>query len=717
MPNRLAQESSPYLLQHAHNPVDWYPWGEEALNRAKKENLPIFLSVGYSTCYWCHVMERECFENETIAAQMNRQFINIKVDREERPDVDQLYMTAVQIITRQGGWPMSVFLTPDLRPFYAGTYFPPTDHYGRPSFPKVLTAVRDAFDRQPRDVNASADQITGILQQLARPRPPEKNFTIDRAFLKDLIERSVSDFDDQHGGFGSAPKFPRETLVELMLIYLRDNGDAELTRMLTRSLDAMAFGGIRDHLGGGFHRYSTDARWLVPHFEIMLYDNAMLLWIYAEAHKQTGESRYATIARGIADFLLRELTSSEGAFYTALDAEVDGREGANYLWTRDEIAQALEGKTDAAKFLRTYGLDEGPNFADPHHGNGIPDQNVLFLAEPENGQPLTDPDFEKSRQILYAIRKKRKQPRLDDKILTSWNALAIRALSHAANILNESRYREAAQRAADYLLRVHRDQNGNLFRTSANGTAKQPAFLDDYAFFSQALLALPDNEYHERALDLARIMKQRFSADAGGFFYTDNEANDLIVRQMVASDSPLPSGNAIAAMVLTDMGDYPGAASTISAFAAQLDAAGEQMSSLVEAAILYHNERGDIAISAGSPTPHPRSPSELAMDVMTINTSWDGPVLRVQCRLAPGYHVNAHDANVEPTRLTISGVNDATIDYPSGELGGQFEIAVTFQSAPPSKFTVALRYQPCDAHACLPSTVKTLTTDFTDKHE
>ncbi len=326
--NRLANETSPYLLQHAHNPVDWHPWGEEAIQRARRENRPIFLSVGYSACYWCHVMERQCFEDDEIAAEMNSRFINVKVDREERPDIDQLYMTALQVLTRQGGWPMSIFLTPDLRPFFAGTYFPPNDSHGRPGFPKVLAAVEDAYRNRPGDVTATAEQVTAVLRQMSRPRPSAVPIKIDRPWIRQLIDRAAADFDPDNGGFGAAPKFPQQTLLELLLVYLRDNPDPDLLAIVKKSLDAMAYGGIRDHLGGAFHRYSTDARWLVPHFEIMLYDNAMLLWIYAEAHRQTGELRYAAVARGIADFLLAEMTAPSGAFFTAFDAEVDAQEGA-----------------------------------------------------------------------------------------------------------------------------------------------------------------------------------------------------------------------------------------------------------------------------------------------------------------------------------------------------------------------------------------------------
>jgi uncharacterized protein len=691
--NRLAQESSPYLLQHAHNPVDWYPWTEEALTRARQENRPIFLSVGYSTCYWCHVMERECFENPAIAAEMNRLFVNIKVDREQRPDLDQLYMTAVQVITHQGGWPMSVFLTPDLKPFYAGTYFPPTDHYGRPGFPRVLAAVADAYSNRADEVNASAEQITSVLRQLSRPRRPSSNLRIDQKWIDDLIQRSVSDFDEVAGGFGSAPKFPRETLLELLLVYLRDKPNAELTRILTKSLDAMAYGGIRDHLGGGFHRYSTDARWLVPHFEIMLYDNAMLLWVYAEAYRQTGLERYAAIARGIADFILREMTSPDGTFFTALDAEVDGKEGDNYLWTRQQVLDALSGKADAAKFLHVYGLNDGPNFADPHHGNGVADKNVLFLAEPDDGASLTDLDLDldRARQILYQVRKTRKQPRLDHKILPSWNALMIRGLAHAGAILSEPKYSSAATTCADAIF---------------SRIAKDRAFLDDYAFLSHAMFSL---NRRGQAEELARIIKREFSAGPdGGFFFTDARATDLIARQMIGTDSPLPSGNGVAAIVLAELGDLDSARSTLSAFAAQMDSAGESMSTLLQAALLYVRARGPIDIAPDSHSDRPLPPTELALAIVHLTAKWDGPTIRVTCQVKHGYHLNPSDSETEPTRLTISGADIEEIEYPPGELTGQFEILITPKRLHESKLHVNLSYQACNDNACLPPVTRSI---------
>jgi uncharacterized protein len=607
--NRLADETSPYLLQHRHNPVDWYPWGPEAFEAARREDRPIFLSVGYSTCYWCHVMERQSFENQAVAAEMNARFVNVKVDREERPDVDQLYMTAVQVLTRHGGWPMSVWLTPDLRPFYGGTYYPPTDQYGRPGFVTLLAALDDAWQNRRPEVEQSADHLVEILRQLAEPPAPKRPVRIDADFVADLIDRSVEDYDPTFGGFGNAPKFPRETLLELLLVYLQDaqsptgNRQSQIRSKVLHTLDALAAGGIRDHLGGGFHRYSTDARWLVPHFEIMLYDNAMLAWCYVEAFRQTRENRYATVARGVFDFVLREMTSPDGAFYTAFDAEVDSQEGLNYLWTRPEVEQIL-GPDDARVFSRAYGLDRGPNFADPHHGSGVPDKNILFLPEPLADE--LDAKLAPMRQKLYGARAERKQPLLDTKVITSWNALTIRAFAYGGRVLNEPRYLDAAAKATEFLLTRHRLPDGGLCRTSREGQARYPGFLDDYAFFVQALLALRDagaaggDRWTNEAAALARQMTEKFGdPEAGGFYFTDKDATDLIVRQKTAADSPLPSGNAVAAMCLVELGQSDTARGVLAAFAASMQANGEGMSSMVQAALLYLQQGGEpFAVSA-----------------------------------------------------------------------------------------------------------------------
>jgi uncharacterized protein YyaL (SSP411 family) len=744
--NRLAKETSPYLLQHQHNPVDWYAWGPEAFEAARSQNKPIFLSVGYSTCYWCHVMERESFENESVAAEMNQRFINIKVDREERPDVDQLYMMAVQILTHHGGWPMSVFLLPDLRPFYGGTYFPPQDHANRPGFVTLLAGLEDAFKNRKPEVEKSAAQITGFLNQLAEPARPTAPMTIDQAFVERLIERSASDYDPRSGGFGAAPKFPRQTLLELLLIFNRQSPDAKRAAQIFHTLDCMAHGGIRDQLGGGFHRYSTDAEWLVPHFEIMLYDNAMLAWCFIEAYRQTEDRRYSTVARGILDFVLRDMTSPEGLFYTAFDAEVDAEEGQTYLWTRAEVeatlAEALADAPDAEaqihRFCRVYGLDDGPNFSDPHHGNGRPEKNILFLADPVGDKvpSLLDPDLARLREILLKARNLRKQPLLDTKIITSWNALMIRALATAGFVLQERKYLDAAVKAAETLLKAHRAGDDGLHRTSRDGVAKYPGFLDDYAFFIQAMIALVDcgasERWKDHAAGLCQVMLRKFGDPVrGGFYFSEAGADDLIVRQKVASDSPLPSGNGVAAMVLLSMGQAPEAGKLISIFAKQLEGQAEGMSALLQAALLYLRENPPLSIDPAT-SAAPATPAEIGHQVVTLSSRWTSPkVLAVDVKIRDGFHISAHDASagMRATQLAISG-DDAPavsgIDYPPPQLLSvafadepvhcytqTATITVSFSTdpMPGSKVKMALHYQACDDEACLPTGTRHLVVD------
>jgi uncharacterized protein len=747
MPNRLSRETSPYLLQHQHNPVDWYSWGPEAFATARRENKPIFLSVGYSTCYWCHVMERQCFENAAIAAEMNARFINIKVDREERPDVDQLYMTAVQVIARQGGWPMSVFLLPDLRPFYGGTYFPPADAHGRPGFPTLLRALDDALKNRRTEVESSAAQITNILQQLAEPPAPSKPIRFDAYWMESLIDRCAADYDSQNGGFGSSPKFPQQTLLELLLVHNRYAPDDRKMEMIRHTLDALLKGGICDHLGGGFHRYSTDAHWLIPHFEIMLYDNAMLGWVYIEAFRQTQDMQYAAVARGIFDFVLREMTSPDGAFYTALDAEVDAQEGMPYLWTRAEveatIAAALKDDPQVekkiARFCRVYGLDDGPNFADPHSGSSRPEKNVLHLAEPDgvgNASPLFDADMKQMREILYAERRQRKQPLLDTKIITSWNALMIRALAYGGQTLQERKYVEAAAKAADFLLTNHRTEDDGLYRASRDGTAKYPGFLDDYAFLIQAMIALHDAGANERWKDsahaLSQVMIRKFAdADSGGFFFTQAGADDLIVRQKVSNDSPLPSGNAIAAMTLNALGQGELARQTIAVFGAQLEQHAESMSSMVQAGVVFLRDQPPFTVSAkaegSTPVERPVPPAQTARDVVDVSARWLGVLLlEVRVRIDGGFHINAHDTatGLMATQLSVGGDDAAeveAIEYPLGEertfafqetplhvYDGEITISVQFKKPQPAGSVVkmALMYQACNDTACLPPAVK-----------
>jgi uncharacterized protein YyaL (SSP411 family) len=748
--NRLIHSTSPYLLQHAHNPVDWYPWGPEAFERARAEDKPIFLSVGYSTCYWCHVMERQSFENEDIAARMNELFVCIKVDREERPDVDQVYMTAVQVLTRQGGWPMSVFLTPDLKPFFGGTYFPPEDGYGRPGFPRVLESISQAYRTKREQVEKSAAEITHLIGRVAEPRSPQGPIRVDLNWVEALLERSTADYDQCYGGFSGAPKFPRQTLLELVLAYSalpEATEDAKAMReMALHSLDAMADGGIRDQLGGAFHRYSTDERWLVPHFEIMLYDNAMLAVCYAEAYRQTGKGTYEAVLREVLDFVLRKMTSPAGPFYTAIDAEVDAMEGGSYVWTRDEVVEALRaaGKGNALidRFGRVYGLDEGPNFADPHGGSQQPDRNVLYVANATGGtermHPVLDPELREMRSALYAARRERKQPLLDTKILTSWNALMIRGMAVAGGALREPRYLQAAAAAADWLLANHRLGDGTLVRTSrpdaADGAVAAPrieAFLDDYAFLAQALLALyetsGERRWREEAMRVVETMKDKFlDKEYGGFYFTPAEATDLIVRQKTGQDSPLPSGNAVAAMALLELGEVEEARRTLAAWAQSMEDHAEAMSAMVQGGLGYLRRHEPFVVSAGGAEEAERvaSPDQVARQVVDLSAAWASATeLRVTVRIVEGYHLNANRAaqGLVPTTLTVAGLREpeVRVEYPPGEeraFGFTTEairvyerevlIVVRFARAPAGRVRVGLTYQPCTEDACLSAVTK-----------
>ena len=728
--NRLAQETSPYLLQHQHNPVDWYAWGDEAFAKARAQNKPVFLSVGYSTCYWCHVMERECFERDAIAAILNEHFVSIKVDREERPDVDQLYMTAVQVMTRHGGWPMSVWLTPDLKPFYAGTYFPPTDAHGRPGFPTVLTALSEAWRERRDEIEKSADEMTRAVASIACA--PERPSPLDAETIDRLVLRCTADFEPRHGGFGDAPKFPRQTLLRLLLTWIETGGGtdsdrARVKQMMLKTLDAMADGGIRDHLGGGFHRYSTDGKWLVPHFEIMLYDQAMLAPIYAQAARLFDKPRYARVARGICDFVLREMTGDQGEFFTAFDAEVDHREGLNYLWQPAEIAAVL-GAEDAARFTRVYGLDGGPNFADPHHDEGVPRANILHLPHGP-GEDEDDVAVVAMREKLRLARDKRKQPLLDTKVITAWNAMMIMSLAVVARELNEPRYRDAAIRAADFLAKTHHtDDHHELARTSRDGVMRHLGTLDDYAYLGHALLELHattrDARWEREARSIVDAMLDRFAEPgAGGLFFTPKRAKDLIVRQRIASDSPLPSGNAVAAFALHELGRSDRARAIVDGFGKQLGDYAESMSALLHAALLVishpaYDRRVDGMKTEFVPT---------SEGVVHLAARRDGD-RRIVARaiITPGYHL--FDTHVDEklglhaTRLRIVGARAddvAFIDYPPARilnlpfgpaLAGyeiDMEITVAFKRPlPPGEAVpLTLSFQACDDRACLRPTV------------
>jgi len=559
MTNRLAQESSPYLLQHANNPVQWHPWGPEALNRAKAEDKPIFLSIGYSACHWCHVMEHESFEDPEIAELLNSSFVCIKVDREERPDLDQIYMNAVQILTGRGGWPMSVFLTPDLRPFYGGTYWPPRSRMGMPGFDQVVEAVSEAWrERRSQAENASVE-ITKRIDQIGTP--DGDGGPLDVELLTGALAKLERMFDFRHGGFGSAPKFPHSMDLQVLLRIWRRTQDATALEMVRLNLDKMAAGGIYDHLAGGFARYSVDERWLVPHFEKMLYDNALLTLIYTEAFQATGDVHYENVVRETLQYILNYMTDEQGGFHSTEDADSEGEEGKFYLWTPAEIREAL-GPDQADLFCLVYDVTTEGNFEGKNILN-LPKTIEQFAQLRGLDVQQLHGDLAESRKRLLAVRDQRVRPGKDDKILTSWNALMIDAMARAAAVLDDRVFQQAAIRAADFLLLKLRDASGRLLHTWRHGTAKLPAFLDDYAYFINALTTLYETTFDERWMDeaarLADDMLQHFSDPGGnGFFFTADDQEALITRNKDFYDSSVPSGNAMAATALLRLGHLAG---------------------------------------------------------------------------------------------------------------------------------------------------------------
>jgi hypothetical protein len=530
VPNRLAQETSPYLLQHQDNPVDWYPWGPEALERAREEDKPILLSVGYSACHWCHVMERESFEDAETAAYMNEHFVPIKVDREERPDVDAIYMEAVQAMTGHGGWPMTVFLDPEGVPFYGGTYFPPDTSRGMPSFRMVMEAVVHAFETQREEIRQRAPGTRARLGALGEIEPRDLPET---AALEEAMQRLLAVADRRNGGFGGAPKFPPASSLELLLA----RGETELVEL---TLDRMLAGGIYDQLGGGFARYSVDAIWLVPHFEKMLYDNALLARAYLHGAQQFGHERYRRVCEETLDWMLREMRGPEGGFYSALDADSEGEEGEFYVWTPAQIREVLGERAEAV--VEHYGVTEEGNFEGA---------NVLHLA---GGAASEEPEgLDEMRRALFEARAQRVRPGLDDKRLTSWNALAIAAFADAGAVLGREDYLDAARTCAAFLLDQLRDEAGNLLRTYKDGRAHLNAYLEDHAFLLEALLTLYEATFEERwfteAQALADATIERFGdAERGGFYSTSSDHEEMIARRKEVGDHPIPSGNSSAAM-------------------------------------------------------------------------------------------------------------------------------------------------------------------------
>ena len=630
--NRLIHATSPYLLQHAHNPVDWYEWGPEALARARREDKPIFVSIGYSACHWCHVMERESFENEDIARVMNEHYVCIKVDREERPDLDDIYMTATQAMTGSGGWPMSVWLTPDLRPFYAGTYFPPEGRYGRPGFKEVLLFLAQVWKDEREKATRQADALTDAVRQYTTVEPGS------RILPYEVVTRTANElaraFDPLKGGIsgGGTNKFPPSMAMDLMLRAYHQSlaaggdggkGNARLLELVELTLDKMAHGGIYDQLGGGMARYSTDADWLVPHFEKMLYDQALVSDIYLKAYQLTAKPLYARVAGEILDYVINDLQSPEGGFYSSRDADSEGVEGKFYVWTRAEVFKILEGQ-DAELFCDYYDVSDAGNWEG---------RNILNVPRPAEMvaklHRMTTEELERrvqaARKRMLEEREKRVKPHLDDKILASWNGLMIASMARGYRILGEARYRDSAATAARFVLgKMMRD--GRLMRSYRGGRADTPGYLDDYAFTIDALLVLYETTFDVQWLDHAvamneKVLKYFRDQQDGGFFFTAGDAEKLLVRAKDGTDSAIPSGNSAELMnllglsVLLDRRDLAEEAERLlRVFGKQLAEAPLRCERMLAGLDFYYRRPREVAF-VGTPT----APAEL--DVL-VNTAW-----------------------------------------------------------------------------------------------
>lgn len=555
--NRLVFETSPYLRQHARNPVNWYPWGEEAFALAKKENKCVFLSVGYSACHWCHVMEHESFEDEETAAYMNKHFINVKVDREERPDIDEIYMNATQIMVQRGGWPNSVWMTPEKKPWFCGTYFPKEDMVGRPSFMNVLSQLNGFWKDEPDRVNKQAEQIAEVLDRMSyedvRPSGP-----IDPNLANEFMPMLWAEFDAANGGFGDAPKFPPHQPLALMLYqYERAPGaDPNLEKMLRTTLDKMALGGIRDHVGGGFHRYATDAVWFLPHFEKMLYDNGQLGKVYVDAYRLFKEDTYKHVAEGIFDWVLRDMRDPKGGFYAALDADSEGEEGLFYLWTAAEVDELL-GK-DAATFRAMYQVPDDGNYYEESTRQRT-NQSIPHLKTFPG--PADQKRFDQQLETLREVRAKRIWPGLDDKVMVNWNGLMISALAYGGKHLERPDYLRAAEEAATFILTTMRPKGdaGRLLHTYSQGEARLNGYLDDYAFFANGLVDLFEATgkatWEKEARGVMAKMNQLFwDEEHGGYFFTSTDHEDLLARSKDPFDNATPSGNGIAALAQARLG-------------------------------------------------------------------------------------------------------------------------------------------------------------------
>ncbi len=590
--NRLIHETSPYLRQHAHNPVDWYPWGKDALAKAKAENKPILLSIGYSACHWCHVMERESFENPDIAKLMNEHFVSIKVDREERPDLDDIYQKSAQAFMRRGGgWPLTVFLTPDQEPFWGGTYFPPTPRYGMPGFPEVLLGVVEAYNNEPAQVQQNTQKVKAGLRQIASPQPSTDPLT------EELLDGAVKDlgafYEPVNGGFGDAPKFPTSPPFHVLVRQFARTKDQQALDMTLHSLWKMAAGGIYDHLGGGFHRYSTDGQWLVPHFEKMLYDNAQLVCLYLDGWRLSREPRFKQVVEETIEYLRREMIHPDGGFYTAQDADSEGHEGKYFIWEPAEVT-AILGLDLGGMFCRVYDITDRGNFEGKNIPNLINANGKIDVKDLPNAEYV----IADARRKLLEARERRVKPLRDDKILTGWNGLMLSGVLDAYQTLGNAAYLDMAEKALAFLLE-HAYKNGRLFRTVTGGIGKLNAYLDDYAFLAAALIdafeATAKPAYLDKARELTAVMLEQFwDSQAGGCFFTGKDHEPLIQRMKTAEDSAIPSGNAVAAMNFLRLFHYTGepnyldkAEQTLRLFRAHMDQNPFGMASMLCALDFY----------------------------------------------------------------------------------------------------------------------------------
>jgi uncharacterized protein YyaL (SSP411 family) len=739
--NRLARESSPYLLLHQDNPVDWYPWGEEAFARARAEDKPIFLSIGYSTCYWCHVMERESFSVPEIAHEMNEGFVCVKVDREERPDVDEIYMAATQLITRSGGWPNSVFLTPDLKPFFAGTYFPPSDGRGRPGLPRVLQGLREAWLFRRPELLQQAETVAQAMRQHLSPTGEQGRALPGPAFADTVREALAARFDHEWGGFGPAPKFPSPANLFFLIERAADD---EARQMLVTTLDQMARGGLMDQLAGGFHRYSTDEAWLVPHFAKMLYDNASLAWLYAEASALAPGAGFERVARFTLDFVSREMTASEGGFLSAIDAETDGQEGAYYTWTAEELEAALPG-TEGRLFRAVYGL-EGPA---PFEGERYVPFVHTPLAEQARTGGLSEADLmrrlEPGRRSLLEARGRRERPLTDDKVLADWNGLTIGAMARAGARLAETRYIAAAERAAEFVLsRMVDAKAGTLLHAFREGRAHVAAFLDDYAFLVEGLLQLHavsgNGRWLSEAVRLAEEQESRLGdAESGGYFAAGADPR-LLFRTKPAFDGAVASGNGIAALNAVELARLTGdpawaerAERTLLAFAdgmVQAPLAHVTLARALERLLaMPRGTQAPRAAAASAGAAAETTPALSATDALEdeaydaveidarLGTSEDDDwkPFRIEVTVRKGWHVNANPAGPGLVPTGVAGVAGRlrNVRFPPGEswdggggtvpvYQGRFTIEGEIERQGGGAAGIEVGYQACDDARCLP---------------